>query len=227
MHRGKMPTRILIADDHGVMRAGLHALLGKEAELEVVGEAANGEEALRFATTLQPDLVLMDVSMPSIGGIDVTRRLKDLFPQIKVLILTVYEDKAMLQEAIRAGAAGYINKRVAESELLKAIHAVISGIIYIEPHLMRTLVLPDPLPSDNMSPTREELTAREIDVMRLIVQGHTNRQIAGLLNLSVRTVETHRANLLGKLNLHGRVELVRYATDHGLFDPDHNHRNNS
>jgi DNA-binding NarL/FixJ family response regulator len=213
-----MATKILIADDHGVLRAGLRALLEDEPELIVVGEAADGEEAIKLASVLHPDLVLMDVSMPTIGGIEATRRLKESFPQMKFLILTLHEEKNLLQDAIRAGATGFLHKSAAESDLLKAIQTVMNGVIYIEPQLMRSVILQETTPTVSNPSDREELTTREIDVMRLIVQGHTNRQIAEKLNLSVRTIETHRANLLSKLNLHGRVELVRYATEHGLLD---------
>ena len=128
-----MPIRILIADDHGLLRAGLRALLNAEPDLEVVGEAADGDEAMRLARTLQPDIVLMDINMPGSGGIETTRRLKVLQPDVLVLILTMHEDKGLLQEAIRAGAAGYIIKRAVESELVNAIHAVSRGDLYVHP----------------------------------------------------------------------------------------------
>jgi two-component system response regulator NreC len=215
-----MVIRILIADDHGVLRAGLRALLKTEPELEVVGEAADGAEALRLAGALRPDIVLMDISMPDCGGIEATRRLRGLLPDVRVLILTVHDDKSMVQEAIQAGAAGYILKRAAESELVNAIQAVSRGDMYV--HLPMTRALQ---PAATVLPAASEvavetLTPREIEVLRLIARGHTNRQIAGLLTLSVRTVESHRANLMDKLNLHSRVELVRYAAQHGLLEPE-------
>ena len=214
-----MAIKILIADDHGVLRAGLRALLSGAENLQVIGEAADGEEAIRLSVELHPDIVLMDVSMPITGGIEATRRMKEIAPDIKVLILTVHEDKELLREAIRVGACGYINKRAAESELIDAIHAVQRGIIYVQPHLMRALVFPDSSTAEEVKTgTVEELTPRELDVMRLIVQGHTNRQIADRLNLSIRTVESHRSNLMAKLNLRSRVELVRYAAEHGFLE---------
>ncbi len=185
----------------------------------MIGEAADGEEALRLSVELHPDIVLMDVSMPITGGIEATRRMKEVAPDIKVLILTVHEDKELLREAIRVGACGYINKRAAESELIDAIHAVQRGIIYVQPHLMRALVFPDSGSAEEVKTGEvEELTPRELDVMRLIVQGYTNRQIADRLNLSIRTVESHRSNLMAKLNLRSRVELVRYAAEHGFLE---------
>jgi two-component system response regulator NreC len=214
-----MAIRILIADDHGVLRAGLRALLNTEPSLEVVGEAADGNEALRLTSELQPDIVLMDISMPDCGGIEATRRLTELRPDVGVLILTVHEDKGLLREAIRAGAAGYILKRAVESELINAIQAVSRGDLYVHPAMTRAL-LPDvtSVPAANQMAI-ERLTPREVEVLRLIVTGHTNRQIADVLTLSVRTVESHRANLMDKLDLHSRVDLVRYAAKHGLFEP--------
>lgn len=223
-----MAIKILIADDHGVLRAGLRALLSGAENLQVIGEAADGEEAIRLSVELHPDIVLMDVSMPITGGIEATRRMKEIVPDIKVLILTVHEDKELLREAIRVGACGYINKRAAESELIDAIHAVQRGIIYVQPNLMRALVFPDSGVTEEVKTGDvEELTPREMDVMRLIVQGHTNRQIADRLNLSIRTVESHRSNLMAKLNLRSRVELVRYAAEHGFLELGDNNLPNS
>lgn len=213
-----MPTEILIADDHGVLRAGLRALLNAEPDLEVVGEAANGSEVLRLAQELRPDLVLLDISMPGPGGIAVTQQLKAALPDAHVLILTLHEDEGLLQEAMRAGAAGYIIKRAVESELINAIHAVLRGDLYVHPAMTRALLQDVAPASTSTAPPTETLTPREIDVLRLIAKGHTNREAAQVLSISVRTVETHRANLTDKLGLRGRVELVRYAREHGLLE---------
>ncbi len=212
-----MSLRILIADDHGVLRAGLRALLNEETDHEVVGEASTGEEALRAAASLRPDVVLVDLSMPGMGGIELTRKLREKLPATKVLVLTVHEDAALLREAISAGAAGYVVKRAVESELLAAIESVQRGELYVHPSMTRAL-----LDSQKSAPPAsrrgdpEALTRRESDVLRLITRGYTNRQIADELDLSVRTVETHRANILGKLGLSTRAELVRWAADHKL-----------
>jgi two-component system response regulator NreC len=214
-----MPIRILIADDHGVVRAGLRALLDAEPDIQVVGEAADGPEALRLAGELRPDVVLLDLSMPGPGGIEVTRRLKKAAPEMRVLVLTFHEDDALLREAIRAGAAGYITKRAFESELINAIQATWRGDLYVHPAMTRALLQDDvaaPQTSDKASIS--SLTPRETEVLRLIAQGYTNRQTAELLSISVRTVESHRANLMDKLDLHSRVELVRYAKEHGLLE---------
>ena len=213
-----MSIRILIADDHGVLRAGLRALLSAEPELEVVDEASSGSEALSLADELQPDLILLDISMPDLGGIEVTRRLKELLPNVRVLILTVHEDESLLQEAIQAGASGYIVKRAVESELIDAIRAVWRGDLYIHPAMTRALLKEmSPSPASNNEASVESLTPRETDVLRLIAQGYTNRQMADMLSISVRTVESHRSNLMGKLDLHSRVELVRYAKENNLI----------
>lgn len=212
-----MAIRILIADDHRILRAGLKSLLTSDANLEVVGEATTGEEALQAVVRLRPDIVLMDIGMPGNEGLEATREVIQSVPETRVLMLTMHEDSAMLQECLRAGASGYIIKRAAESELIDAIYAVKRGIIYVHPSLMRTLVTPPPRTAPVAQEDPDTLTLREVDILKLIVKGHTNRQIADSLSISVRTVETHRANLMEKLNLHSRVDLVRYASDHKLI----------
>jgi len=213
-----MPIHILIADDHGVLRAGLRTLLNAEPDLEVIAEASDGNDALRLACELRPDIVLLDISMPGPGGIEVTRRLKEALPELRVLILTAHEDESMLREAVQVGAAGYIIKRAVESELINAIHSVWRGDLYVHPAMTRALLKEMSLFPVSAEPAVESLTPREIEVLRLIAKGYTNGQIAKELNLSVRTIESHRANLMGKLELRSRVELVRYAMEHGLFE---------
>jgi len=218
-----MPIRLLIADDHGVLRAGLRALLNAEPEFEVVGEAETGEEALHMAESLRPDVVLLDVSMPGLSGIEVTREMRARFPDMRVLILTVHEDETLLREALRAGAAGYIVKRAVEEELIAAILAVWRGDLYVHPAMTRAL-LQDVAEGqrDDVASRGEnqlaQLTPREREVLRLIALGYTNRQIADKLCISVRTVETHRSNLTDKLGTRSRAQLVRIAREHGLLD---------
>ena len=215
-----MAVDILLADDHGVLRAGLRALLNSEADLDVVGEAASGDEALRLAAELRPGIVLLDLNMPGPGGIEVTRQLREVLPETRVLVLTVHEDEGLLREAIDAGASGYIIKRAVESELINAIHAVARGELYIHPSMTRALIHEPAKRTRARSGGQESLTPRETDVLRLIVRGYTNRQAAEELGLSVRTVETHRANLMGKLGVQNLVGLVRTAIQQGLVRLD-------
>lgn len=212
-----MPIRVLIADDHGILRAGLRSLLDSASETEVVGEARDGEEALRLAKELRPDVLLVDISMPGASGIEVARRLHGTLPETRVLILTVHEDQSLIQEAMRAGAAGYIVKRAVESELFNAIAAVQRGELYVHPAVTRALLEEDSRDERSASHPGVHLTPRETEVLRLIGEGYTNSQMAELLDIGVRTVETHRANLMGKLGLRSRVELVRYAREKGLL----------
>jgi len=213
-----MAMRVLIADDHAIVRAGLRSVLQGETGLELVGEASGGEEALLLVESLHPDILVLDLSMPDLDGIQVTRRIHSMSPDVRILILTVHEDEALLREAIRAGAAGYILKHAAEAELISAIHTVQTGEIYVHPNLIRSLLV-EPEKYSSPSPLPDEiLTPRELDVLKRLVQGYTNRQIAEELKLSVRTVEGYRANMSEKLGLHSRAELVRYAREHGLLD---------
>ena len=211
-----MSIRILIVDDHGLMRAGLRAMLEDEPFIEVVGEAANSEEALYLAGQLTPDIVLLDIGMPGADGIEATRRLRKMSPQVQVLILTVYEEESLLREAIKAGASGYVIKRAVEEDLIAAIQAVSRGDMYIHPAVTRLLVKDLSLTGGTETSASEPLTARESEVMRYIVRGFTNRQIAETLTISIRTVEGHRASLFGKLGIKNRVELIEYAEKHGF-----------
>jgi two-component system, NarL family, response regulator NreC len=210
-------VRILIADDHGVVRAALRSLFHSRAEVEVVGEAANGQEAVQLVDQLMPDVVLLDISMPLLDGIQVTRQIKKDHPEMHVLILTVHEDEAVLREAITAGAGGYIVKRAVESELFNAIEAVMRGELYVHPSVTRALLASPPRTPPVTNAVEGSLTPRELQVLQLIIQGYTNQQVAENLVLSVRTVETHRTNIMSKLGLHNRAELVRYAMAHGLL----------
>ena len=212
-----MPIRVLIADDHAVVRSGLRALLRIDRGIEVVGEAANGVEALNLAEALRPDVVLLDVTMPPENGLQTARQLKERLPELFVLILTMHEDEGLLHEALRVGASGYVIKRAEESEILHAIHTVSRGDIYVHPAMTRALLHQPVTTEHRRGSPAEALTGREIDVMRLLVKGNTNRQSADLLGVSIRTIENHRANLMAKLGLSSRVELVNYAEEHDLI----------
>ena len=211
-------TKVLIADDHAIVRTGLRALLHSEPTLQLVGEATGGYEAIEMVANFQPDILVLDLSMPDLDGIAVTRQLQPLYPDLKILILTLHEDEALLRESIKSGASGYILKRAAESELISAIQIVMRGDMYVDPSMLRSLIGEQPQPANAGHESVDPLTPREIDVLKLIVQGYTNRQVGEELNISVRTVEGHRANLSGKLGLRSRVELVRYAREHGFLE---------
>ncbi|MCK5646621.1 MAG: response regulator transcription factor [Anaerolineales bacterium] len=210
--------KVLIADDHAIVRTGLRTLLQAEPSMDLVGEATGGYEAIELVEEKMPDVLLLDISMPDLDGITVIKRIKPLIPDLHILILTIHEDPALLREAIRAGASGYILKRAAESELISAVNIIMRGDMYIDPAMMRDLIDETVSPSKSKDENVESLTPRETEVLTHIVQGYTNRQIGEVLNISVRTVEGHRANLSGKLGLQSRVDLVRYARDHGLID---------
>ena len=211
-----MPISVLVADDHAIVRAGLRMLINAEADLELIGEATGGLEALEKVQSLQPDVLVLDLSMPDLDGLAVTRKLKDLQSNCLILILTVHEDDAFLREAIRIGAAGYIIKHAAEDELISAIRAVHRGEIYVHPKMIRSLIQTEKKVEEHGKKFLNILTVREVEVLKLIVQGYTNRQIADELTISVRTVEGHRANLTEKLGIKSRVELLRYAREQGL-----------
>ena len=211
-------TRILIADDHAIVRAGLRALLAEDAAFDLVGEAAGGVEAIDLVEKTNPGVLILDLSMPDLDGISVTRKIKPQFPDLKILILTLHEDEALLKEAIKAGAAGYILKRAAEAELISAIRTILRGDLYVDPSMVRSLLEESQNPKVNQKYPTESLTQRETEILRLIVEGYTNRQIGQELNISIRTVEGHRANISDKLGLHSRVELVRYARQNGLIE---------
>jgi two-component system, NarL family, response regulator NreC len=216
-------TRILLVDDHAVVRGGLKMLLAADPDLEIVGEAETGAEGLRLAGELQPDVILMDISMPDMNGIEATRRVKAEHPEIAVLALTMHEDDQYFFEMLAAGASGYVPKRAAPNDLISAIHAIRGGGMFLFPSLARTLVQ-DYLQRRELPPVPavrqglEELTDREREVLALIAEGQSNQEIADALVISIKTVNRHRENIMAKLNLHSRVELVRYAIEKGLIE---------
>jgi two-component system response regulator NreC len=210
--------KVLIADDHAIVRTGLRALLNSEPSMELVGEATGGYEAIELAGKSNADILVLDISMPDLDGISVTKNIKSQFPGLHILILTVHEDEALLREAIKVGASGYILKQAAEAELISAIRTIIGGALYVDPSMVRKLLSNEIESTATLPESVEPLTHREKEILKLIVQGYTNRQIGEELNISMRTVEGHRANLAAKLGLHSRVELVRYARDHGLIE---------
>lgn len=211
--------RVLLVDDHAILREGIRALLSLSQDIEVVGESGNGQSALESAAELQPDVVLMDIAMPGLDGLEATRRMKERHKGIKVLILTQHENREYVFPILKAGADGYVLKRAAGTELLSAIRAVHEGGTFLYPSVAKTVVQDYLRPDGTISERRHSrLTDREVEVLKLIAEGHSNQEIADLLFLSVKTVTGHRTNIMEKLDLHSRTELVKYAIRTGLIE---------
>lgn len=213
-----MPDRLRVAlcDDHAVVRSGLRRILEDEAGMEVVGEATTADEAVAVAISERPDVFVMDLTLPGKGGVAATRRIRELSPTTRVLVLTMHDDVAYLREAFAAGAAGYVLKSAADIELVQALQVVGAGGRYVHPTLGAALVEPPSSCAEDIRP-QGALSDREVEVLRLLALGHTNPEIASTLHLSVRTVETHRANLQQKLGVRTRAELARFARESGLL----------
>ena len=209
---------ILLADDHMVVREGLKSLINAQPDMEVVAEAENGKEALKSAVELAPDVVVMDISMPEMNGAEATGRMRRECPNVKIIALTIFEDTGYLRQLLKAGASGYVLKRAAADELVQAIRTCAAGGSYIDPTLagqaIGTYIRRG---SASTSQSQAELSDRETQVLRLIAWGCSNKEIAAKLNISVKTVETYKVRLTGKLNLRNRVDMVRYALRQGLL----------
>lgn len=225
---GEERIRVLIADDHAVLRAGLRMLLDAQADMSVVGEAETAEQAMTLDTDLQPDVVLMDLALPPRpgspdtvpSGLEAIRRIRANRPGARVLALTMHDDEGYLRAVLEAGGAGYVLKRAADTELLSAIRVVSRGGTYLHEAHARLLFDPRPATSSRSASAKsyEQLSHREQQVLRLLARGHTNQQVADVLNLSVKTVETYKSRLMTKLGLAGRAALVRYALERGLLE---------
>jgi DNA-binding NarL/FixJ family response regulator len=206
--------RILIADDHGIVRSGVKLLIDRQPDMEVVAEAEDGVEAIEKAIAEKPDLAILDVAMPRMTGLQATHEIRKQAPDVQILILSMHEDERYLFEALRAGAAGYVLKRAADQDLVEAVRAAGRGEPFLTPAAQQALI------RDFLERGEQpELTPREEEVVKLIAEAHTNKEIAEILHLSEKTVESHRANVLQKLGMRDRVELVRYAIRHGLVEP--------
>jgi len=215
-----VPLRILLADDHATVRHGLKLLIDRQADMEVVGEAADGDGVLRQAEALKPDIVVIDISMPGMNGLVATRALKRMQPDVAIVALTRHDDETYLEELLRAGASGYVLKQSASLEFMRAIRAVAAGGVYVDPAM--TSRVADGLlarnPDVSLQP-RSSISERESEVLRLVAVGHSNKEIAALLKISVKTVEVHKTNAMRKLGMTGRVDIVRYAVLQGwLYD---------
>jgi DNA-binding NarL/FixJ family response regulator len=218
-------VKILIVDDHTIVRQGLRALLEAQTGFQVVGEAENGRDAVKKAQELTPDVVIMDVAMPILNGLEATRQIKRLLPDTKVLALTMYNDEEYVFQILKSGASGYLIKETAANELITAIQSVNSGTPFFSPLISRK-IMESYLKEDEEKKTRGEsdkLTNREKEVLQLITEGHTNNEIANLMNISVKTVETHRAHIMSKLDIHDVAGLIKYAIKKGLVVLDSGH----
>lgn len=214
------PIRLLLVDDHEIVRAGLCSLLGSREDVEVVGEAANGEEAVELAVSLKPDVVLMDVTMPGMRGDDATRRILESVPETNVLALSVHEEDAYFFQMLDAGACGYVPKRAAPDLLLTAIRAAANGQVFLHPSVAGRLVQSCLGQSSlqDRGTSYHDLTTRQRDILILVAEGHSSREISEKLDVSVRTVQRHRANIQKTLDLGGSVDMVKYALRKGLIE---------
>lgn len=211
--------RVLLVDDHAILREGLRALLEREPDMQVVGEAEDGRAAVEQARQLQPDVVVMDIAMPLLNGIEATRQIKCLPYKTEVLVLSMYDDEGYIRQALTAGALGYILKDAVARELMDAIRAINQGEAVLSSAVTR-LVIEDYLRFGDIRPADNDdcLTPREREVLQLIAEGYTNKQIAEILNLSIKTVQVHRTNMMKKLDLHDRGELIKYAIQKKIIE---------
>src|SRR5919108_204143 len=215
---------ILIVDDHGILRAGLRMLINAQSDMEVIGEAMDGHEALQKAREMKPDVALMDITMPKTGGLQALEQLRQVFSQTRILVLTMHDDPAYARSVLAAGGLGYVVKRAADSDLLAAIRAVYRGRTFVDPTLAGNLVQyllgkkAPPGPTQRGAPW-SLLSPREREALLLLAQGYTNQQAAKWMLVSVKTVETYRARVAQKLGLHSRADLTRYALESGLLTP--------
>ena len=213
--------RVLLADDHTIVRKGLRALLEDEADIEVIGEAEDGREAIRMVQQLLPDVVLMDLSMPGLSGLEATRQIKKRFPEVKVLILTRHANEEYVFQILRAGASGYVVKKAAPTELVLAIQSVYRGDSFLSPAISRPVIEEYIRKAEAMvENSYDRLTDREREVLQLIAEGHSSREIAELLHITERTVRTHRGHVMDKLDIHNIAELAQYAIRKGVISPD-------
>ena len=215
----KTKIRVLVVDDHTIVRDGICALLALTADIEVVGEATNGSEALKMVKELNPDVVIMDIAMPIMGGLEATRRINKEFPRTKILVLTQHDDKEYVFPVIESGASGFISKAAASSELVSGIRAVYRGDSYLSPAVAKLLVVNYQRTAGKHTGQDfyDQLTQRERDVLKLLVEGYSTKEIADTLIITPKTVEGHKTNLMAKLGIHNRIELVKYALRKGII----------
>lgn len=210
--------RVLVVDDHAILRDGIRSLLERQEGISVTGEASNGLEALEKISADPPDIVLMDIAMPVMNGIEATQRIKERFPQVKVLILTQHDDREYIQPLLQAGAAGYVLKRSGGREVLTAIHHVNEQGAFLEPSIARQLLESYAQPIASNTPTTPYLTDREREVLQLVMVGKSNKEIARALHISPKTVSVHRSNIMAKLEVNNSIELVNYVNQHRILE---------
>jgi DNA-binding NarL/FixJ family response regulator len=214
--------RVLLAEDHTIVRKGLRSLLDGEAGIEVIGEAQDGREAVEKVQQLLPDVVLMDIAMPALSGLEATRQIKKRFPEVRVLILTMHATEEYIFQILRVGASGYVVKQAAPNELISAIQAVYRGESFLSPSISKKVIEEYIRQAEAMAErdSYDQLTTREREVLQLIAEGRSTREIAELLHISTKTVETHRAHLMDKLDTHSTAELTQYAIRKGVIRAD-------
>jgi len=211
--------RIILADDHAVMRRGLRLVLEQQEDFEVIGEAADGREAVRLAESLKPDVAVLDITMPNLNGIEASFQISAKEPRVAIVVLSMHADEGYVLRALKAGARGYLLKESPESDFLRAIRSVIDGKAFFSPVVSRMLVedYVRQLQEKDIEDSYDLLSLREREILQLVAEGKTNKEVANMLHLSPYTVETHRSNILGKLNLHSVPELILYAVRKGLI----------
>lgn len=212
-----MPIRVVIADDHALLREGVRALLGLSGDIEVAGEASDGQEAIEACKRLDPDVVLMDVAMPGLGGLEAALEIRRTCPRTKVLVLTQYDDKEYVSRFLKAGVSGYVLKKAAGAELTAAIRAVHRGGLVLDPGVARDAVAEPRQVADAAVDPYETLTDREKQVLRLVAEGRSNKEVAEVLGISVKTAMSHREHVMQKLDLHSRTELIKFALKQGII----------
>jgi DNA-binding NarL/FixJ family response regulator len=211
--------RVLIADDHAIVRDGVRALLALSEDITVVGEAANGQQAVELARSLSPDVILMDIAMPGLGGLEATIEIRKDNPQAKILVLTQYEDREYIRRFLKAGVSGYVLKKAAGAELTAAIRAVSRGGLVLDPDVAREAMREQagPAAPGGAADPYDTLTDREKQVLKLVAEGHSNKEVAELLDISVKTAMSHREHIMQKLDLHSRTDLIRFAIQQGVI----------
>lgn len=213
-----MSTRILIADDHAIVRDGVKALLAAAGDLHVVGEASDGQQAIDLAVALEPDLILMDIAMPGLGGIEATLEIRKRVPGAKIVVLSQYSDPEYVRRFVKAGVSGYVLKNAAGAELVAAVRAALRGGLVLDPEIAREALTERGTPGDTGVPDAyDTLTDREKQVLKLVAEGHSNKEVAEMLGISVKTAMSHREHVMTKLGVHNRTELIRFAIRAGVI----------